>query len=130
SVHPAQSAWMVRMGEPALSTAFVRLQEGYERLTARRIKLFADDEGIGRGIEIVTGPDKVHVAQTLLLRGPEAGIRGGSGIDLALQQWTKVQHACGNDFDVFLIQTNRAQDNAQIMACASLQTVDTNTFAP
>ena len=95
---------------------------------AHRIKLFVDDEGIGRGSEIVTGPDEVHVAQPLLC-DPEAGIHGGSGIDLALQQWTKVQHACGNDFDVILIQTNRAQDNAQIMACATLQTVDTNTFA-
>jgi hypothetical protein len=41
-----------------------------------------DDEGVGRDIEIVTDPDDMHVTQTLLLRAPEAGIRGGSGIDL------------------------------------------------
>src|SRR5262249_21646329 len=35
----------------------------------------------------------------------------------------------GDDFNVFLIQANRAQDNAQIVACATLQTVDTNAFA-
>src|SRR6266446_1887866 len=120
---------LVRMVEHPLGAAFVCFQEGRERLTARRIKLFANDEGIGRGIEIITGPDDVHVAQTLLLRGPEAGIRGSSGVDLALHQRTKVQDPCGNDFDVFLVQANSAQDNAQIVTCATLQTVDAKAFA-
>src|SRR4029450_9289676 len=106
----------------------VCLREGHERLTARRIKLLADDEGVGRGIEIVTGPENVHIAQALLLRGPEAGIRGGSGIDLALHERSKVQDACRNDFDILLIQANRAQDNAQIVTCATLQAVDTNAL--